>query len=147
MSKRKLPPSDDWKSRNINEWNVRTFHSYMQDKHEEMFGCQYVPFGGWQAEQGMLGRLIGTQRKKGTHDKAMIKRFIDEAFKTYKPTKQYPGTSFGFIYSYRRNILQALEAEEARNNKKEEMRKKSEQWAEEVKEKQEEQFKDLAEWF
>src|SRR5690625_7715231 len=119
----------------------------MQAEQEELCRCQYVPFGGWAAEPGMVGRLIGTQRKTGTHDKAMIKRFIDEAFQTYKPTKQYPGTNFGFIYSYRRNILQALEAEEARKNKKEEMRKKSEQWAEEVKEKQEEQFKDLAEWY
>ena len=147
MTKHKLPPSDEWESRDIEDWNVRTFHSYMQDKHEEMFGCQYVPHGSWQREQGMLGRLIGTQRKKGTHDKAMIKRFIDEAFKTYKPTKQYPGTNFGFIYTYRRNILQALEAEESRKKEREEKRKKSEKWAKEIKENQEEHFEDLAEWF
>ena len=111
---RKLPPAHDWQARDIEDWNVTTFHAYMVDKHKEMFGCEYVPFRGWQAEKGMLGRLIGTRTRAGTHDKAMIKRFIDEGFKSYKPTPQYPGTSFGFLYSYRRNILQQLEAEEGR---------------------------------
>src|SRR5690625_3678551 len=116
MSKdtRKLPPASDWQSRNIDDWNTTTFHAYMQSRHRELFGCEYVPFRGWQAEKGMLGRLIGTRQRKGTHDKAIIKRFIDEGFKSYKPTAQYPGTSFGFLYSYRRNILQRLEAEDRR---------------------------------
>ena len=66
----------------------------------------------WRMEQGQIGSLIGTARKEGTHSKAVVKRFIDEAFETYKPTRDYPGTNFGFIYAYRRNILQRLEAEE-----------------------------------
>jgi len=76
-------------------------------------------------EQGILGRLIGTRTKKGTHSKAVVKRFIDEAFETYKPTKDYPGTSFGFIYSYRRNILQRIEAEEQTKNRREQAEKES----------------------
>ena len=114
---RKLPPAHDWQARDIEDWNVTTFHAYMVDKHREMFGCEYVPFRGWQAEKGMLGRLIGTRGRPGTHDKAMIKRFIDEGFKSYKPTAQYPGTNFGFLYTYRRNILQRLEAEAKRNER------------------------------
>ena len=141
---RKLPPANDWQARNINDWNVTTFHAYLADKHREMFGCEYVPFRGWQAEKGMIGRLIGTQTKKGTHDKAMIKRFIDEAFKTYKPTKEFPGTSFGFIYSYRRQILQRLEAEESRKQVEKERAEKAEDWAKENSDRLDE---DLAEWF
>ena len=115
MTNKKLPPTSDWQAREIDEWNTTTFTEYLRDKHRELFGCEYVPFGGrWATEQGMVGRLIGTQSKKGTHDKAIIKRFIDEGFKSYKPTPQYPGTSFGFLYSYRRNILQRLEAEAGR---------------------------------
>ena len=74
----------------------------------------------WRMEQGLLGNLIGTARKQGTHDKAIIKRFIDEAFATYKPTPQYPGINFGFIYTYRRNILQRLQAEENRKKERQE---------------------------
>ena len=110
MTKR-LPPANDWKSRNIDDWNTLTFTEYMKDKHREVFGIEYAPMRGWRMEQGLIGSLIGTRTKEGTHSKAVVKAFIDEAFKTYKPTAQYPGTNFGFIYSYRRNILQRLEAE------------------------------------
>src|SRR5699024_11784933 len=88
------------------DWNTTTFHAYLSDKHEEMFGCTYAPFRGWQAEKGIIGRLIGTQSKAGTHSKALVKRFIDETFATYNPTPKYPGTRFGFMYTYRKNELQ-----------------------------------------
>src|SRR5690625_197322 len=110
---KKLPPANDWQARDIDDWNTTTFTEYLKHKHREQFGIEYAPFGGrWATEQGMIGRLIGTRTKKGTHSKAAVKRFIDEAFRTYKPTAKYPGTNFGFIYSCRRIILQRLEAEE-----------------------------------
>src|SRR5690625_2990979 len=118
----KLPPAKDWRNRDIDDWNVTTFTEYLRDKHREQFGIEYAPMRSWRMEQGQLGRLIGTRTKEGTHSKATVKRFIDEAFKTYKPTPQYPGTSFGFIYAYRRNILQRLEAEEKAGSKREQAR-------------------------
>lgn len=124
-----------YKTKSIDDWNVRDFHDYMRDKHEELFGCEYVPMRSWRTEQGLLGNLIGTARKQGTHDKAIIKRFIDEAFATYKPTPQYPGTNFGFIYTYRRNILQRLQAEENRKKQSEKQRQENEATLD-----------DLAEW-
>lgn len=131
MTTKKLPPAHDWQARNIEDWNTTTFTEYLRDKHRELFGCEYVPFGGrWATEQGMIGRLIGTKARAGTHDKAMIKRFIDEGFKSYKPTAQYPGTNFGFLYSYRRNILQRLEAEESEKTRRKERGKQAEMTAE-----------------
>ena len=124
-----------YQAKSIDDWNVRDFHDYMRDKHEELFGCEYVPMRSWQTEQGLLGNLIGTARKQGTHDKALIKRFIDEAFATYKPTPQYPGINFGFIYTYRRNILQRLQAEENRKKQSEKQRQENEATLD-----------DLAEW-
>src|SRR5690625_4704038 len=124
-----------YQTKSIDEWNVRDFHDYMRDKHEELFGCEYVPMRSWRTEQGLLGNLIGTARKQGTHDKALIKRFSDEAFATYKPTPQYPGTNFGFIYTYRRNILQRLQAEENRKKQTEKQRQENKATLE-----------DLAEW-
>ena len=124
---KKLPTVNDWQARDIDDWNTTTYTEYLRDKHREIFGCEYVPFGGrWATEQGMIGRLIGTKARAGTHDKALIKRFIDEGFKSYKPTSQYPGTSFGFLYSYRRNILQRLEAEEAAKARRDERGKQAE---------------------
>src|SRR5690625_2194750 len=118
-----LPPATDGHARDIDALPTPTFTEYLRDKHREQFGIEYAPFGGrWATEQGMIGRLIGTRAKKGTHSKAVVKRFIDEAFRTYKPTAQYPGTNFGFIYSYRRNILQRLEAEEVASKRAEKAR-------------------------
>src|SRR5690625_4528654 len=129
----KLPPAKDWRNRDIDDWTVLSFTEYLRAKHRKLFGIEYAPFGGrWATEQGMIGRLIGTRTKKGTHSKAVIKRFIDEAFSTYKPTPQYPGTNFGFIYSYRRNILQQAEADELRANKAKESRQEIEQDFDEI---------------
>src|SRR5690625_2053145 len=121
----KLPPAKDWRNRDIDDWNVTTFTEYLRDKHREMFGIEYEPMRSWQLEQGQLGRLIGTKEKKGTHSKAVVKRFIDESFKTYKPTPQYPGTNFGFIYAYRRNILQRLEDRKAVKARQEQAREEA----------------------
>jgi len=118
-STKKLPPATDWQARNIDDWNTTTFTEYLRDKHRESFGIEYAPMRSWAFEQGQIGRLIGTRAKEGTHSKVVVKRFIDEAFATYKPTSQYPGTNFGFIYSYRRNVLQRIEAEEVAKAKTE----------------------------
>lgn len=112
MAKNKLAPAKEWQNRDISDWNTTTFTHYLQDKHREQFGIEYAPMRNWRFEQGQIGRLIGTQAKKGTHSKAVVKRFIDEAFAEYVPTEEWPGTNFGFIYSYRRNTLQRVEAEE-----------------------------------
>jgi len=122
---KKLPPASDWQARNIEDWNVLSFTEYLKDKHREIFGIEYAPMRSWRMEQGQIGRLIGTARKEGTHSKAAVKRFIDEAFESYKPTPQYPGTNFGFIYAYRRNILQRLEAEERAESMREKAREEA----------------------
>lgn len=115
MTKRsKLPSARDWQARHIEDWNVTTFHAYLTDKHAELFGVDYVPFRGWTAEKGMIGNLIGTRTKKAAAEKAQVKRFIDETFADYKPTREYPGTSFGFMWTYRKNVWQRIQAESKR---------------------------------
>ena len=93
----------------LEKWTVRDFHNYMIAEHERLFGVEYLPQGTWKAEQGLLGRIVGTKTKPGTHDKALIKAFIDKCMNTYKPSDQYPGINFGFMWAYRRNYLQQLE--------------------------------------
>ncbi|QIG62557.1 hypothetical protein [Sporosarcina phage Lietuvens] len=109
-----LAPAKEYWLRNIDDWNTTSFHSYLQDKHEELFHCDYAPFRGWRAEQGMIGSLIGTAGKNAKPRKisnADLLRFIDETFAEYTPTMQYPGTSLGFMLTYRKNVLQRIQTE------------------------------------
>ena len=113
MTKRKLPPATAWQERDISDWNVATYHAYLVDKHRELFGIDYAPMRGWTAEKGMIGDIIGT--KTGKPRKASneaLKRFIDVTFEGYRPTAEYPGTSFGFMWSYRKTDWQRIQADE-----------------------------------
>lgn len=130
----KLPHAKDWRNRPIDDWNTLTYTEYLKDEHKRIFGIDYAPMRSWRIEQGMIGDLIGTKTKERTVSNALVKAFIDEAFATYTPNASYPGTSFGFSYSYRRNILQRLQAEEM----KQEQRKVSEDNADSL--------EDLADW-
>lgn len=119
MTKQRIPSAKDWRNRPISSWNVTTFTEYLRDRHRELFVVTYAPHGGrWGMEQGILGDLIGTQSrtnpKPRTASNEAVKRFIDETFEDYKPTAQYPGTSFGFMWTYRKAEWQRIEAEEAR---------------------------------
>lgn len=116
--KAKLPPAKAWSERHIDDWNVSSFCAYLTDKHREMFGVDYAPHGGrWGFEQGVLGDLIGTQSrtnpKPRTASNADVKAFIDVTFAGYRPTAQYPGTSFGFMWTYRKQDWQRIQAESA----------------------------------
>lgn len=134
----KLANAKEWRNRPLETWNVVSFTEYLKDEHIRTFGIPYAPMRSWGVEQGILGDLIGTQSRKNpkprTVSNSLVKAFIDEAFATYTPNANYPGTSFGFSYSYRRNILQRLQAEEM----KREQRKVSEENADSL--------EDIAEW-
>lgn len=117
MTKQKLAPAKDWRNRPIETWNTTTFTEYLKDKHRELFGIDYAPMGGrWGVEQGILGTLIGTQSrtnpKPRTASNEAVKRFIDVTFEGYRPTSQYPGTSLGFMWTYRKQDWQRIMAAE-----------------------------------
>ncbi|MHC8516827.1 hypothetical protein [Sporosarcina sp. ITBMC105] len=115
-AKPKLAPAKDWRNRPLETWNVSSFCAYLTDKHVAMFGIPYAPMRGWRTEQGILGVLIGTQSRKEprprTASNAAVKRFIDDTFASYKPTREWPGTSFGFMWTYRKHEWQRILAEE-----------------------------------
>lgn len=93
----------------VEKWNVRDFHSYLQAEHLRRFGVSYAPMRSWRTEQGLLGNIVGTAKKVGSHDKAVIKAFIDRCFASYKPTVQYPGISFGFMWTWMQRELPLAE--------------------------------------
>lgn len=110
MSKRNLPPAKAWRERDIADWNTTTFCAYLSDRHTELYGIPYVPGrGGWRAEQGMIKRMIDE------HGPEAVKRFTDECFREYRPTRDYPGVNFTFMYTYMRGrVLPKVLAEEKR---------------------------------
>lgn len=112
----KLPPATAWQERDLADWNTTTFKAYLVDKHRELFGIDYVPMGGrWEAEQGMIGSIIGTKSGKSPKPRKAsneaLKRFIDVTFESYRPSERFPGTNFGFMWSYRKNDWQRVQAE------------------------------------
>lgn len=130
MTKNKLAPAKDWRNRDVDDWIVVTFTEYLKAKHKELFGIDYAPFRNWGLEQGILGTLIGTKSttnpKPRTASNVDVKRFIDETFSQYKPTAQYPGTSFGFMWTYRKNVWQRIQAEQITKEKRERAKSESE---------------------
>ena len=100
MAKEKLPHPTDWRNRDIEDWTGTTFRTFFGDLHRERFGIPYEPFGNW----GMEMKKIKTAYT--TYGKPVVKRFIENEMKFYEPSKLYPGTSFGFLYTYRKASLQ-----------------------------------------
>ena len=98
----------------VEKWNTAHFTRYLIAEHKRIIGIDYTPFRGYQAEAGMLARYIGTTRKPGQYDKALVKAFIDACFAEYKPSAQWPGLSFGFMQTYMTRNLQRLQAESMR---------------------------------
>lgn len=121
----------------LNDWNSGHFRDYLVDKHLEMFDCSYQPFGGWGAENGRIGRVFGTKTKSGEYPKEVVKTFIDVAMDEYKPTRQYPGTSFGFLYTYRKPLLQKIEQDYNRRLKDSKREEQQDDYS----------INDLTEWF
>lgn len=100
----------DWCARPVETWNTVSFTEYLRDRHTELYGIPYVPGrGGWRAEQGMIKRMIDE------HGPEVVRRFIDGCFREYRPTRDYPGVNFTFMYTYMRSrVLSRVLAERAR---------------------------------
>lgn len=95
----------DWQNRKLEEWNTTTFHAYLIDKNKELFKAEYVPSGKgalnnrWNFEKGSLKNALTT------HGEQAIKAFIDQCFQEHRFNPDFPAMTWGFIWSYKRNIL------------------------------------------
>ncbi|ANY67677.1 hypothetical protein BBD42_15295 [Paenibacillus sp. BIHB 4019] len=99
----------DWRNLPTVDWNVRTFHVYFADMNAEIFGAApYLPMRNWAFEQAQIKRAIEA------YGPDILRAAFDEAFRTYRPTREYPLLTAGFACSYRINaIIPALMAERA----------------------------------
>ncbi|MHB0802963.1 hypothetical protein PVK73_26405 [Bacillus thuringiensis] len=97
----------DFRNLPIEKWNVTTFREYLKHEHEERYKISYVN-RSYAMEGRMLKSFIAEHKPEAT------KRFIDVCFVDYKPTREYPGLNFAFMYSYMRSRLLPRVLEEIR---------------------------------
>ncbi|ANS49322.1 hypothetical protein BM86_02050 [Bacillus thuringiensis] len=97
----------DFRNLPIEKWNVTTFREYLKHEHEERYKIPYVT-----RSHAMEGRMLKSFIAE--HKPEATKQFIDACFADYKPTREYPGLNFAFVYSYMRFRLLPRVLEEIR---------------------------------
>jgi hypothetical protein len=95
----------------VAKWTVNDLLSYTAERHAEVYGVEYRPYRSWSAERGLIGGLIGTRQKPRKYEPELVKDFVDECFKTHKGTREYPGVSFGWLWTYKTAVWQRMEAD------------------------------------
>jgi hypothetical protein len=92
--------------------DVTILREYMKEKHRDLYGIDYVT-----NSHAFEGRQLKAMIAE--YGAEVVKRFVDECYRDYKPTRQYPGLSFIFMYSYMRSrILPRVLAEIKRENER-----------------------------
>lgn len=91
----KLPPANDWKARELQDWNATTFRAYLADQHEERFGVPYV-------SNNIAAEARNIKRMYEQYGKEVLRDFIDECLRQFRPNPKYPGITFFFMFSYMR---------------------------------------------
>jgi hypothetical protein len=98
----------DWRNLPTPDWTVTTFRAYLADQHEQRYAIKYTT-RNFAIEARWLKAMVAE------HGAEVVKAFIEGCFAEYKPTRDYPGLSFSFMYSYQRaRILPRVMAEAKR---------------------------------
>jgi hypothetical protein len=98
----------DWRNLPVEKWNTTTFRQYLADQHEAKYAIKYTA-RNYAVEGRWLKSMIAE------HGSEIVKAFIDGCFAEYKPTRDYPGLNFAFMFSYQRaRILPRVMAEAKR---------------------------------
>jgi hypothetical protein len=116
----------DWRNLPTTDWTVTTFRQYLADQHEQRYAIKYTT-RNFAIEARWLKSMITE------HGAAIVKAFIDGCFAEYKPTRDYPGLNFAFMFSYQRaRILPRVMAEAKRRVVVEESKKKADEEVEQI---------------
>lgn len=85
----------DWHNLPLEHWNVRTVHAMIIDLNAEKLGVEkYVPLRGWGFEQGVIKRTLAEYGAEA------LRETIERAFIEYKPSREYPQLTAGFLIAY-----------------------------------------------
>lgn len=101
---------------NLTTWTTKDFTRYLQAESLRIHNAEYKPMRSWQVEQGLLANLIGTKTgsKPRIYSNEIVKAFIDECNADYTPKAAYPTIPFGFMWTYKKHVLEALVAKSER---------------------------------
>jgi hypothetical protein len=92
---------------------VTLVRDHLRDRHLDLYGIDYVT-----NNYAMEGRQLKSMIAE--YGAEVVKRFVNECFRDYKPTRQYPGLNFAFMYSYQRaRVLPRVLAEMKREEERE----------------------------
>lgn len=89
----------EWRTLPYASWNVRTAHAMFAELNREHYDVNYVPFRNWAVERGMIKNALAE------HGPELLRAAVEEAFRTYRPTQEYPLLTAGFAIAYRVNAL------------------------------------------
>jgi hypothetical protein len=95
----------------VANWTVNDLLAYIAERHAQVYGVEYRPFRSWSAERGLIGGLIGTRQKPRKYEPEMVKAFVDECFRSHKGTREYPGVSFTWLWTYKTAVWQRVQAD------------------------------------
>lgn len=107
-----------YSEKDVSQWSVNDFISYIADRHLAVYGTEYTPPGrNWSLERGLIGSLIGTKGrnpKPRKYEPEVVRAFIDSCFASHRCTAQYPTVSFTWFYKYKTNEWARVLAEHNR---------------------------------
>ena len=92
-----------YRLKDLKDWTSKDFYDYLTEQTFERFGVKYQPFGKKYVVDAKY--LKDAMEEYGNY---VVKEFIDECMAKYHPTKEYPAINFGFMYRYRRNLIDSL---------------------------------------
>ncbi|PFP30200.1 hypothetical protein COJ96_05660 [Bacillus sp. AFS073361] len=126
----KKPNVKDWRNLPKESWTVTTFRQFLYDQHEAKYGIKYTT-----RSFAIEGRWI--KAMVAEHGAEVVKAFIEGCLAEYKPTRDYPGLNFSFMFTYQRaRVLPRVLAEVKRKEQAEARRNHTPQ----------ESIEDITEW-
>lgn len=91
-----------WRDCPIEAWNSTTTRDYLQCLTQHRFKMDYIS-DNIRQENAIISQFIKQ------YGREVLKEFIRDCVKDYRPTKQYPIVTFGFMYTHqRKHILPAI---------------------------------------
>ena len=85
----------DWRNLPTEKWTVTTFRQFLADQHEAKYGIKYTT-RSFAIEGRWLKAMVAE------HGPEVVRNFMEACFAEYKPTRDYPGLNFAFMFSYQR---------------------------------------------
>lgn len=105
----------DWRNLPTPAWNTLSLLAFTADMNREKYGVEeYVPFRNWAVERGMVKTALER------YGPEVMRKVFTQAFAEYRPSRDYPILTAGFVISYvMSRLLPRILAEKAERERME----------------------------